>query len=538
MLHAFCVHALCMSPEGGGGGGSAFEAVGRIAPINDGAKIGDMVETLTAHRTALLQVGGDVAKIAERVERMAPELQARLQAVRKSAGAEWVPGGDPSMLDLRYFGEGETPRLGKRKVMIPVVNGQGEIETVERVQHGLLTDPNTVTPQHERLRRAYISYAMARVLGSKRAGFDKIVTRTWLSLRDAFCDLPGRTGEWARSVFNDPIALKRVISNTAASGGELIGTPTLGNVVRPTDLARRIVGMVPMVEAPSAQFKKPAITGRAILQRRGGTPPDPVRFPVTTFGTSDVTLSLVKSVINVLLDADWASEAGSILADPMGLIQKMIAEGVADSKEMMFLHGDTAGTHEDTLLTWTMGGRYTAGVLDGTNSPLKLALGFRAEAFDRSATVAGGGTLDAADHFGALALMGPHGANARIAVGLYCFYTQFLANALFTTVDKAGALATLQTGQLGQIGDTPIDLTDFLAREFASTGLYTGSGTTSTAVYYKPEAYTYYWHHGDNSEWDVTHPETGAQYVGVKEEGLLDKSVPATEVPAAAIINL
>lgn len=519
--------------------GSHLERLGEAKPITDAAKVGEIVDTLNLHRLALLESAGDQQRTRERVDRMGPELREKIAEHRASSSMLWVPGGDPGALDHRYYAGGEIGvRLNKRTVQVPVLNAQGQIEMEGRVEHGLLTDPYTVTPQHERARSAYVSYALARVLATKNAAFGGLVRSSWHAFREAMLDLPGETGKWARSVFNDAGALKRVIDSTAGTGGELIATPTLSTIVRPTDIQRRIVGMVPVIEPGSRTFKKPVVSGRALLQKRGATTNDPARYPVTSFTTSDSTLTLVKTIINVLLDSDWAGEAGIILGDAIGYIRMLIAEGVADSLEMAFLHGDTAASHQDTIASWTMGSRYTAGDLDGTNSLMKLWIGFRAEAFDRSATVAAGGTLDAADHFEALAKMKALGAKARVAVGLYGFYTQFLANSLFTTVDKAGAAATLQTGQLGQIGDTPIDLSDFLTNEYASSGLFTNSGTTNTAVYYAPGSYRFYRHQGENSEWDVTEPHKGAQYVGVKEEGLLDKLVPAAEVPAAAIINL
>lgn len=526
--------AVCYAPPGDGGG--ALEALGSVRAINAGTSAEDLNTVLETHANAIREVSGDLARRAERIERMMPDTAALVSKARAEARSEWVPHGDAHHLDARYI-QGEEIRFGSvtERVLVPGPNG---VETVEQVRHGLLTDPNTVTVEHERVRKAYAAYGLARAIASKRDGMQPLVRKAFMGFRSALMALPGRTGEMLRTALTDPNLFQRVISNVAGTGGNLIATPTLSTVIRPADMARRLAGLVPIVEVAGSTFKQPIVTGRALARRRGATTDDPARYPVQTFTTSDQTLSVVDRVIQVLLDDTWATEQAMVLGDPMGLVMDWIAMGDADTLELAFMHGDTTATHQDTISTWTMGSRYTAGQLDGTNSPMRFWNGIRAEAFDRSATVAGGGTLDAADHFGALALMGTLAAGARVNVGLRCFYEQFLANALFTTVDKAGAAATLQTGQLGQIGDTPIDLTDTLAKEYASTGLYTGSGTTNTAVYWNPGAYAHYFHSGGSTDWDVAQPDRGAQIIGMKRRSLLYKTCLSTEVPAAAIINL
>lgn len=542
MIHALLLLA-CLPRDR-----SDLERLGSTKPVEaKPGNGGDLVDLVNVQRGALLELNEKVAsgertraEQAEQIERMSARLQEKVTDVRANAGAVWDPAGSTSELDARYFAGGDIGvRLAPRKVSTLVPTADGFVPG-ERVVPGLLTDPHPVTQRHMRVTEAYTAYALARALGAKsRDGkYNRMIARTWENLRSALTDLGGRTGDWARVVFDDPTALQRVMNSTAGTGGELLATPTLANIVRPTDIARRIVGLVPVLETPGTTFKKPVLSGRAILRRRGATANDPARYPVTSFTTSDTTLTMVKTVINVLLDSDFPNEAGLILGDAIGYIRMLIAQGVADSKEMIYLHGDTAGTHQDAIETWTMGGRYSSGDLGGSDSPLKTMLGMRAKAFDRSATVAGGGSFTEADHFGALALMGPHAADARMAMGLVTFFTHFLANALFSTVDKAGAAATLQTGQLGQVGSTPIDLSDFLPATFASTGLHTGSGTTGTVVYHNPSQHRQYVHRAGNTEWEVTEDHKGALYIGTKEEFLFDEVCLSSEVPSACIINL
>lgn len=534
--------SLLMAPADGGVGGAALERIGTMKPIDRSAENagGEVIDTVNTHRAALIELEKRGAKTQEAMERMAAELAPKVQASRLSAGLAWSPEGETAQAESRYL-DGAELRLGTRQVTMPEIDHNGEVVLAERAEHGFLTDPHPVTVAQKRVQDAYGEYALARALGARSrdpGALRKVTQRAFRKLVREMCDVPGQIGAWSRATLLDPVRLRAVISGTAGSGGELIKTPTLANVIRPTDIQRRIVANIQTIEAESSTFKKPVLSGRVLLRKRQAIADDPSRFTVTTMTTSDSTLTLVKLVAQVLLDADFATDAGLILGDAIGYIRMLLAQGKADSLEMMFLHGDTAGTHQDTLSSWTMGSRYTAGALAGTESQLTGWIGMRARAFDNSATVAGGGAFTATTHFNALLKLGANAAGARMAVGLPGLYSQLLSNALFTTVDKAGPAATLQSGQIGQVGDTPIDLTDFLAAEYASTGLYTGSGSTNTFVYYTPAGWRYFVHSAGGTEWDVTYPEKGAQYVGIKEEGLLDASIPSTENNSAVIINL
>ena len=529
-----------MSPAGDGGGGAALESLGSMKPIDRNAENagGAVIDTLNTQRTALLELEKRGAKTQEVIERMSAELAPKVHASRLSAGLAWHPEGETAQAEARYL-DGAELRLGTRQVSMPEVDMSGNVVMAERAEHGFLTDPHPVTAAQKRVQDAYGEFALARALASKSrdpGALRKTTQRAYRKFVRTMCDVPGQIGAWSRATLLDPIRLRAVISGTAGSGGELISTPTLANVIRPTDIQRRIVANIQTIEADSSTFKKPVLSGRVLLRKRQAISDDPSRYTVTTMTTSDSTLTLVKLVAQVLLDADFATDAGLILGDAIGYIRMLLAQGKADSLEMMFLHGDTNA--QDTLASWTMGSRYTAGALAGTESQMSAWIGMRARAFDNSATVAGGGAFTASTHFSALNKLGANAAGARMAVGLPGLYSQLLSNALFTTVDKAGPAATLQSGQIGQVGDTPIDLTDFLAAEYASTGLYTGSGTTNTFVYYTPAGWRYFVHSAGGTEWDVTYPEKGAQYVGIKEEGLLDASIPAAENNSAVIINL
>ncbi len=513
------------------------ERLGELKPLDPAAydeRSREVIERIELLRQTAVASGNDQAKISERLERIG--LQDAIKA-RDSVQWGFVPSGHVSDVERRYMvdepGDGALPvRLGNSEQRVFL---GGESVTIQR--RGLLTD-QPVSPEHAELQRRYGAWALSRTLAAHNTAFRAMELKARRAFAAAAIQFPGRIGAAFREMFASEASFQRaVISKATGSGGELLATPTLATVVRPRDMDRKVAALIQVIDAPSTAFKRPIVSGRAILKRRPLTQADPATFPTQTFTTSDGTTTLTKAVINILLDSDWAGEAGHVLDDPMGLVWRLIAEGVADSLEMMFLHGDTAASHQDTLTAWTMGGRYSAGAL--TTDTLALYKGFRAQAFDDSATVAGGGTFSADGHFGCISAMGAYGADAKAIMGLGTLCKKILASALFTTVDKAGAAATLQTGQIGQIGDTPVVLTDNLAREYETTGLFTdGSGATGCIVYVAPSGWTYYRHVGADPEWDVRAPHMGAQYVGVSEVGVLERTASSSDKPAAVLINM
>jgi hypothetical protein len=525
--------SICYAPADGGGGGGAVERLGEIRPIDDKAAVSDLARTLDAHRAAILEVAGDNARKLERIERMLPAATEALSRAKAGARAEWVPGGTDSAVTTRYGRADGSMQLGPTVERVELPDGS----VVEQAREGLLTARYPVTREHQRVTDAYRSYAMAaRVFGSYS---HPVVQRSFLSLRSAALAMPGEAGSFLRSAFESRAALQRIIANSAGVGAELIATPTIADLRRPTDLARSVAALVPVVEAPAKTFKQPTVTGRAIARLRGATTNDPARYPVQQFTTADTTISVKDRVINVLLDDNFVDEGALVLADPMAFVMDWIEAGDADTLEAAFLHADTAASHQDALASWTLGGYYTAGDLDGSQSPLKFWIGFRARAFDDSTTTDTSGTFDADDHFGALSNMGNLAAGAVMITGLDTFYTEILASSLFASVDKFGPQASLLPGNtIGAVGTTQIIISQFVRKEYASTGLFTNSGTTGQIVYVNPNAYVHYSHSATNGDWDVTHPEKGARYIGVKRSSVLATRCLSTEKPAAILRNL
>lgn len=515
----------------------AFSALGAFRAIDSGTASADLSDLLGRHHAAIVQSGGTLVRQGEALARMEGETQKLLRKAKSEGRAEWVPGGDSKRMDARYLREDGSVLFGRVFEDVEMPNG-----TVEKVvRHGFLSDPFPVVAEQLRARNAHSSLTLA-MHRAKRMNLadpwaDPFVRKSFLQFRKAMQAVPGQTGEFLRTAFGSMAELKRVISNTANSGAELILVPTMANLRRPADLARRIPGLFRTREVASPSFKQPIVTGRALATRRGATTNTPAQYPVSDFVSGDTTLTVVDQVIMALIDPLWVSDASLILEDPMGFVLQWLESGYIDSLELAMLHGDT-GTHQDAISSWTMGGLYTAGRLDGTNAATKWWKGVRARAYDDSNNISAGGSFDIADHFAAVEAMGNHGNESVAITGLHCLYTQVLPYSGFTTVDKMGALATQITGEIGKLGKSPLIISEMVPNDFANTGLYTGSGTTTEIVYVDPTAYEYYEYSGGADDFDQLYPDKGAQYVGMVRRGLFAPTCVDTEKPAAVSYNL
>lgn len=512
-----------------------------IQPFDKGTSLRDVHGLLETHRHALREVSGDAQRTAERLERMLPEMEKKMAAAKAEAGARYVPLGDADLVDARYVMPDGSVRLGKSTEKYTLPDGSED----EYVRQGLLTD-RPVTREQDEAQRAYAGLALAYQRASRysRKGAnpwtDPLVKRSFRHFRKTMMAIPGKTGAYLRKLFTEPELMKRAVSNTSGSGGELVAVPTIAIVRRPADLARRVVGLIRVIEVPASSFKRPVVTGRALAKKRGSITDDPARYPVRTFTTSDDTVTVVNQELTALLDPLWVTETSNILEDPMSLVNDWLMRGWGDSWEISYLHGDTAGSHQDAIASWTLGSYFTAGDLDGTNSPLKWWIGLRARAVNDSKTVSAGGTWDASDHFGAIELLGNHAGGRVVSItGLHCLYTQLLDYDKFLTLDAFGQRATLITGEIGSIGGVPVIISEFMSDDFdSSSGLFTGSNSSSEIVYTNADAWTYYEHTPGSDDFDVSYPERGAQYVGGVRRGVLSPTCIDAETPASVLYNL
>jgi hypothetical protein len=553
MRHLFLLLAsTCHAPaDGGAGGGGAVERLHDLKPISRDSSDAEWASGLNEAISAIREVAGDAAKVRERVDAALPALEAKFAAAKRSEGVEIVPLGDIGDFERRYLDTEGRPMLGRHKVRTMLPDGT----PFEFVRQGMLTEA-PVTAAQARVQRAYGSYALAfkRAQGLAQGtrsiwSVDSVLPQALSTLQRELKDLPGRSGAWFRSILDraDWAAELRAISNTTGSGGELIFNPQLTTLRRPSDMMRRIPGLIQSRPAPSKSFTPLSVTGRAIPTVRGVIGDDPSMFETSNFSTTSTTVTVVDRDVNARTDKLWVVDAAKILGDPLGFVSSWLDEGDLLGLEIAFLHGDTTATHEDTLSTWTFNGLFSAGALAGSNKLTRAWKGFRRIAVDDSNTASGGGTWDISDHTAALALMGVHERDAVIITGLNCLLTQLVGNSNFLTVDKMGPYASLITGSpgmttvatAGSIGGKPIYISEVMGKQFdTSSGLYTGSNLGNEMVYVNPKAFVHYELEEGSEDYDVYRAERGQQILGLTRRSILVKELVTGEEPCAFIYNL
>jgi hypothetical protein len=491
---------------------------------------------LSAQRDALKGLKITDAERARRIGEMEADLATVLRNQKRAA--LYTPTTiDGDRGDLSRYMSGDVLHVGdtKRTVHTPV----GPIEVVS---HGLLTDPVNRGAEHLELRQSYAALALCHAMGERVGEVPR--QRAWHRFVRAFEAMPGRIGQWARATFASSESFQRAINGAAGTGAELLATPTLASVKRPPDLARLVPGLIATQTAGASVFKIPTVTGRALprmrTQRIGN---DPARNLSASFTTAETSYSLVSRYNQALIQDDFPVEASLVLADPIGFINQWLNEGDALGIEAAFLHGDTAATHQDTLSTWDMNGLLdSAGDLSGSDSILRAWIGFRAHAVDQSATLSAGGTYSIADHWAAMAKFGANaGADpraVRVLVGLRWLYESGLNIAELITVDKAGANATAQTGEIGNMAGSPVVISECMGKQFDTTsGLYTGSNQGNAVVHIHPSSWVHFVDPNSQMGYDVERPENNARYIGMKNRSLLVHMRPSSTVSAVLTYN-
>lgn len=515
---------------------------GQLVDLTPSAPADAVIGQINTQRTKLIEIEAQVAagkrteaERQEQIDRMMAGVREDLAAWRKSERQEWAPSGDVALLDAKYLRPDGSVRFFDEKETVKFL----DIDLRDVTRPGLLTDTEPCTREQADLIRSFRAFALATVM--QKRGWEGAAELRRIhagNFRTALTRLSGKVGAFCRSFVEDPVVHQRVLNNVAGQGSELISNPTLPLIRRPLTLQRRVVSLIRAQAVSTPTFKQPIITGRGLMRKRGATTDDPARYPVQRFTTSDASISVQDLNINVLMDPNWIRDAAMVLADPMAEIDNWISQADADTMEASFLHGDSTATHEDTISTWTLDSYFSAGQLDGSDSPLRLWKGFRRHAVDDSTMASGGASFTAATHYTAVASMKNHGGMAIMITGLSCFYNSLLANSLFTSFNAIGDRNTLTTGELGNVGKNRLVISEFMPKEFdTSSGLYTGSNKGHEIVYVDPAAYAWYELTDAESGWDVTYPERGARYIGMQKRGVLVKNVPSGEKPAAAIYN-
>ncbi len=270
---------------------------------------------------------------------------------------------------------------------------------------------------------------------------------------------------------------------------------------------------------------------------RGGRPyikgtvtsDNPALYPVSTVSMGQAQITAKGLATRYILDEELIEDSAVLLLPAM---QRMIAKDMRDALEDAIINGDATATHQDDIANWDIRGRWGSASLGGSNDHRRLFTGLRAAAFDKSSTL-DINSFDAAKMLELISKLGEYAASDKVLiVSPEALYENLMGLDQLLTLEKFGPQATILTGQLGSIFGMPVVVSRFMSDDLASTGKYTGSGSTSGMLVVSRESWNIFARRGIQiqQEQDIT---SGA-YNMVATERLTFDSLDAAAVKNVA----
>ncbi len=217
---------------------------------------------------------------------------------------------------------------------------------------------------------------------------------------------------------------------------------------------------------------------------RGGRPyikgtvtsDNPALYPVSTVSMGQAQITAKGLSTRYILDEELIEDSAVLLLPAM---QRMIAKDMRDAVEDALINGDSATTHQDAIASWNIRDRWGDSGLGGTNDHRRVFRGLRAAAYDKSATL-NINSFDAAKLLELMSKLGEYAAADKVLiVSPEALYENLMGLTQVITLDKFGPQASILSGQMGSIFGMPIVVSRFMSDDLATSGLYTGTGTTT-----------------------------------------------------------
>ncbi len=279
-----------------------------------------------------------------------------------------------------------------------------------------------------------------------------------------------------------PAPIRRAWDDQSGSGGEFIPTPLLASPLWQVEQydPDGFVGLFDTLTINSESVELPVGTSYPVPYKGGGAVGDnPAALAKSTLGTDKLTLSATPMYTMVLIHED--ASADSIVA-AFPFIRDSISQSLAMGLRLCIMNGDTAATHQDAIATWDTRGYF--GAHDVANDYRKTFKGLRAIALDDSNGV------DRSTHsldtlFSDInAVGGPRSVpiDHPIVTSPEAYLKAFVGLSGVVSANDYGSRAPIASGEVASIAGHPIIMTDCMTADLASSGLYTGTGSTSGYV--------------------------------------------------------
>jgi hypothetical protein len=257
------------------------------------------------------------------------------------------------------------------------------------------------------------------------------------------------------------------------------------------------------------------------------TTDDPAADPsLSTFAPSNQVIEAQEVAVGAQVHRNAEEDA---IVSFLGEIRTDIIDAQVFAIENANVNGDSAGVHQDAIASWDTRSRLgTSPALGGANDQRRLWLGKRALAYDLTSmtTDAAGAALTTAMILADLAkikvesLLGSEGrVGVVIEISPETFFSTVVNLPEFDAFDNVGVLASVLTGQVGDVSRTPggllpgqvgflfgrfpVIVNYTITKDLAATGLFTGTGTFTGTLTHDTSRFQMFMLRGSMMEMDT-----------------------------------
>jgi len=295
-----------------------------------------------------------------------------------------------------------------------------------------------------------------------------------------------------KELFGEEI-LKRAFPADTADATEWIPSLMSAELLRYLEVTGSLLPNIRTVPMPTSTYKYPITTGIDKARRWAentaykGYPTAAMQAANALYETLDpiggITLSAKKLRGHFGFSTEFEEE--SIVAAAPFAAQE-VAASIRRAIEDAMINGDTDSPELDADLVLAADGT------DGSYSNRTAWKGFREFARANSTTVDGGGaSITVTNLFATIRKLNRYGLQPSDSMWIFGLksYLDVLDTDAFITLDKAGARATLATGAVGLIAGRSLIVHEYVREDLATTGRYTGTGTTTEVILFDKTRY-------------------------------------------------
>lgn len=386
-------------------------------------------------------------------------------------------GNDEREINKRYLRADGSIRMVQETIKYPFAG-----ELVEVDVPGLLDDKERCCELQREIQTAYSRRNMARLVMRKGVRTEKLdgqfVSKLMRLPKDARDAADAAIKPHARAFFGGITGGSRSFNDSSNEGAEWISDGFIPDVYRAFEYPSGHSAQHESVNVSNDTWARPKMTTsvRPYLLSKI-TDDNPADYTASSPVTDTSSMTAVGLAVRVLIDAVSAEDSAIAV---LPYIQSLLIEAYADGYEDCRINGDSTATHQDAIASWNTRSRWGASGLGGSADHRRGFIGLRARAVDVSNTTDRTAAQTVAGHLSDMSTLGERGVgDLLVEVSPEYMVQKMMGFSEVLTMEKFGANATIMRGALAMLLGQPVFINRWITADLASTGLYTGSGSTS-----------------------------------------------------------